>query len=145
MWQYNQTVPSVELYHYGVAGMKWGVRKSRVQMAREHALLSQDKRKVDKQYARTTQKIEGRQAKGKNVSEKLLRKQDQAKQSSQKISKMLKKNYSSLSEHEIARGKKILNGVQISALLFAPAGMAIGGVIVARRNIRNRAYARGSD
>ena len=27
MWTYNQTPNSEELYHYGVPGMKWGVRK----------------------------------------------------------------------------------------------------------------------
>lgn len=28
MWTYNTTIPSGELYHYGIPGMKWGAQKS---------------------------------------------------------------------------------------------------------------------
>lgn len=47
MWAYNQT-EQCELYHYGVAGMKWGVRKSVYK-----SMNKQQRRETRKKYYET--------------------------------------------------------------------------------------------
>lgn len=53
MWQYNETINSDELYHYGVIGMKWGRKKG------NNSTVSKNRTKAMKEFEAHIKKNNG--------------------------------------------------------------------------------------
>ena len=54
MWEYNYTPDPNEIYHYGVLGMKWGVRRYQNE---DGSLTAAGKKRISKQYEHISKKV----------------------------------------------------------------------------------------
>lgn len=98
MWNYNY---SDELYHHGIKGMKWGVRRSRAQLG-----YSSSPRKTKKQAQKVSSKQQ-RRNEMKNMSDAELR---------NRINRIqMEKQYMQLTEPQLSPGKKFVKDVLTNA------------------------------
>lgn len=71
MWNYNHTPPSDELMHYGVKGMKWGVRRTEAQLARARSgNKTTDSDGIHEDYKRTHAKMDVKSMSNKDLKER---------------------------------------------------------------------------
>jgi hypothetical protein len=113
-----------ELIHYGVKGMRWGVRRAIKDAAISSAI---EKRVGDRQEKRVNKfesKIAKKSAKGRST-ERLARKQAVARKRMEVARSWQKKFSEGLSDKDIRQGQRQLRNQRIVALLGGGFSMAV--------------------
>lgn len=105
MWEYNNN----ELYHHGIKGMRWGVRRTRAQLG-----YSSSPRKTKTQ----SQKVSSKQQR--KVSSKQQRKNEMKNMSDAELRSrinriQMEKQYMQLTEPQLSPGKKFVKDVLTNA------------------------------
>lgn len=105
MWEYNNN----ELYHHGIKGMRWGVRRTRAQLG-----YSSSPRKTKTQ----AQKVSSKQQR--KVSSKQQRKEAMKKMSDAELRNrinriQMERQYMQLTAAEMSPGKKFVKDVVTNA------------------------------
>ena len=102
-------VPSSELYHHGVLGMKWGHRKERT--SGNSIIRTAGASHYDRKIQRTNNRIKKQKAEIKKHSEKMNFQKQKLATQQQKY----KKKYSDISKQEITRYRKATKAIMRTA------------------------------
>ena len=109
MWEYNYIPDSYELYHHGVKGMKWGVRRSPSQLG--HKTGTKRKKKPSEPIHEDYKKAHSKKSVS-SMSDAELRNRNNRLQMERQYAQLTKKN---------SKGKKIVSGLIATAGTIAAA------------------------
>ena len=126
--------------HYGVMGMKWGVRRAIGKASREAYRVGKLKKGADLYVEKTKRKIEEKKSYGGTVSPKLSERLARGKFLAKKYTDRYSKLTEGMSEKDIRQGKRGAIGRSVlTAALLGPLGtIVVEGAMLARASDRAR-------
>lgn len=125
------------LIHYGVPGMKWGVRRKLGEKARSGYRISKYVDRTNKQIGKLDKKIADYKSSNADTSA-LMKKRNSLAKLSKNYTKAMNRAYSGLSQKDIDQGRRAVKARRIGTMVLAtlgsavgvPIGGAIGGAII---------------
>lgn len=128
MWEYNYPAEQDELYHYGVLGMRWGVRRARKMLQKSKTLRKKgqtDKAKALEERSKKKLAIHEKLSGGKKVIDYV----DKLSTGKVVAQSLLMDTYGALKYNQL-RAKDNERGESIVAgLLYGAANRATGGLL----------------
>ena len=112
-----------ELVHYGVKGMKWGVRRKIAKASRRAAQAKSNMDRKQHKMETAKHKIQERANSGKKASKRLVKKYQKSKDSYELVNKYRDTLIKDLSKKDILQGERYLRG---SSTFFTLYGGLIG-------------------
>lgn len=118
MWSY-QYVDRKDILHYGVPGMKWGVRRARMQESRSAARLSKYVSKTEKRMSKDSKKLAALKSGGVGNSRKATKLQNRININTLGLAvgkNTLARATATLTPRELKRGKRQVRALGLIGL-----------------------------